>query len=283
MNKLKVTIAALLLTANLFGQNKSEEQAVVDEGKKLYRSEMASWYGTDVFFENFSDKRQSIGGYFSYEDGDSVNCLFFSNASTPKVLATISFDSTYNVKTAKVDGIERDFTPFENDFYSIRKNALALIYKDTLFKFYNNTNFNIIPLIEGNSKKVFVLTGTDQMGIVIFGNDYLITFDKNNEVKNKKQLHRNIIVQEYSSHETVDGNKVVGGIHTHLPETGNLITSTDICTLMLYSKLAGWETYTVVSDKYINIWTCATNSLAVVPKDVFDKIDKDQQKRNKKD
>ena len=282
MNKLKVTIVSLLLTANLYGQKNAEEQAVVDEGKKLYKSEMASWYGTDVFLAKYPDKRESIGGYFSYTDGDIEKCLFFSDAPTPKVLVTISFDSTYNVKTAKVDNTERNFTSFENDIYTIREKALDLIYKDTLFKTYKNTNLNLIPLIEGDSKKVFVLTGPEQNGVVIFGNDYLITFDKNNEVKSKKQLHRNIIVHEYSTDGKIDGNKVVGAIHTHLPETGDLITSTDICTLMLYAKFAGWETYTVVSEKYLNIWTCATNSLAVVPKDVIDKIDNDQQKRHKK-
>ncbi|MBL0063424.1 MAG: hypothetical protein IPP38_00045 [Bacteroidetes bacterium] len=272
----------LLLVTNVYSQQTKEEQSVVDEGKKLYKSEMASWYGTDVFLAKFPDKRESIGGYFSYADGEVEKCLFFSNATAPKVLAIISFDSTFNVKTAKVDNTEREFTSFENDIYTTRKTALALINKDTLFKTYKNTNLNLIPLIEGDSKKIFVLTGPEQNGVVIFGNDYLITFDKNNEVKSKKQLHKNIIVQEYSSNGKIDGNKVVGGIHTHLPETGNLMTSTDICTLMLYAKFAGWESYSVVSEKYYNIWTCATNSLAVVPKDVFDKINKDQEKRNKK-
>src|SRR5689334_9378884 len=40
---------------------------IVDEGKQLYRSEMASWYGTDVFLEQFKE-RDKIGGYFSYTD-----------------------------------------------------------------------------------------------------------------------------------------------------------------------------------------------------------------------
>jgi len=42
-------------------------------------------------------------------------------------------------------------------------------------------------------KKVYVLTGPQQNGVVIFGNDYLLTFDKNNKLTLKKQLHRNII------------------------------------------------------------------------------------------
>ncbi len=39
-------------------------QEITDEGIQLYRSEMASWYGTDVFVENYK-QRENIGGYFS--------------------------------------------------------------------------------------------------------------------------------------------------------------------------------------------------------------------------
>jgi hypothetical protein len=42
----------------------------------------------------------------------------------PKVIGTITFDSTYNIKTAKTDLTERDFTNSENDLYQIRKIAL---------------------------------------------------------------------------------------------------------------------------------------------------------------
>lgn len=38
-------------------------QPIVAEGKILYRSEMASWYGTDLFLEKFK-QTNTIGGYF---------------------------------------------------------------------------------------------------------------------------------------------------------------------------------------------------------------------------
>lgn len=270
MNKLTVTIATLLIATGLYAQKNAEEKAVVNEGKQLYRSEMASWYGTDIFIEKFPEKRESIGGYFSYADGDFTKCVFFSRETTPKVLATISFDSTYNVKLAKVDNADRNLTSLENDIYTIRKTALELINKDSLFKFYKNTSMNLIPIIDGDSKKVFVLTAPRNNGVVIFGNDYLITFDQNNKVSTSKQLHKNIMRIEYGASSDAKGNQIEGGVHTHLPETGNLITSTDICTLMLYQKFAGWKSYIVVSEKYTNIWNCKTNTLIVVPRDVAD-------------
>ena len=282
MNK-TLTIILTLITLSVFGQKNPTEEAqpIVDEGKSLYKSEMASWYGTDLFLENYKD-RENIGGYFSYTDNDIAKCIFFSKAENPKVIGTISFDSTYNLKTAITDLTERDFTQIENDLLQIRLIALEELNtnSDGLFKFYENTNPNIIPLINGQEKKVYILTGPQQSGVVIFGNDYLLTFDKNNKLSTKKQLHKNIIPIEYGN--TEDGKEVVGAMHSHLPETGDFITATDICTLMLYEKFAKWETYNVVSEKYLNIWNCETDQLTVISMDAVEKINKDQEKRKKK-
>lgn len=282
MNK-TLTIILTLITLSVFGQKNPTEEAqpIVAEGKLLYKSEIASWHGTDLFLENYKN-RQNIGGYFSYTNNDITKCIFFSKAENPKVIGTISFDSTYNVKTAKIDLTERDFTQTENDLYKIRKIAYDELNTnaDGLFKFYKNTNPNIIPLINGQEKSVYILTGPQQNGVVIFGNDYLLTFDNNNKLLTKKQLHKNIIQIEYG--KSVEGKDVVGTIHNHLPETGEFITSTDICTLMLYAKFANWKTHNVVSKEYLNIWNCETNSLTVIPMKIVEKINKDQEKRNKK-
>ena len=277
-----LTIILTLITVSLFGQTNPTEEAqpIVAEGKLLYKSEMASWYGTDLFLENYKNS-DNIGGYFSYTENDISKCVFFSKSDNPKVIGIISFDSTYDVKTAKTDLSERDFTSNENDLFVIRKIALSEANSDTLFKTYNNTNLNFIPVIDGNEKKVYVLTGPQQNGVVIFGNDYLLTFDKNNKLTIKKQLHKNIIAINYGGKEE-EGKQIEGAIHSHLPETGDFITATDICTLMLYEKFAKWKTHMVVSKKYVSIWNCETDQLSVITMDADDKINNDQEKRNKK-
>lgn len=259
-----LTLALILLTTNISGENNltDEAKSIVAEGKLLYKSEMASWYGTDLFLENYKN-RENIGGYFSYLDNDVAKCVFFSNAQTPNVIGTISFDSTYNVKTAKVDLEERNFTKKEHDLYEIRKTALDELKtnSDYFFKFYQNTNPNIIPLINEQEKKAYVLTGSKNHGIVIFGNDYLLTFDENNTLIEKKQLHNNIIPIEYGAKD------VKATMHSHSPSSGDFITATDICTLMLYGKLAQWEKHYVFSGKYLNIWNCETDELTVILKE----------------
>lgn len=277
-----VLAATILMIFNLttYSQTNPTEEAqpIVAEGKRLYQSEMASWYGTDLFLEKYSD-RSNIGGYFSYVENGVAKCVFFSKEDKPKVIGTIAFDSTYNTKTATTDLTERNFTAFENDIYTIRKIALAAINADTLFKSYPNTSLNLIPLIQGDDKKVYVLTGPRQNGVIIFGNDYLLRFDKSNQLVSKKQLHKNIIPIQVKEE---DENESVGAMHSHLPETGEFMTATDICTLMLYSRFTKWKQHNVVSKKYLNIWNCETRQLTVIPMGALDKINQDQENSDKK-
>ena len=257
-----------------------KNDSIVQEGKALYQSEMASWYGTDIFLEVFKD-HDKIGGYFSYPQGNAATCVFFSREDAPKIIGTIKFDSSYSLQTAVTELSERDFLPEEYQLYKMRKKAQQMIRNDTFFVSYNNTALNMIPVIYKGQQKVYVLTGPKKSGIVILGNDYLLTFDNNFELLEKKRLHMNIITIDYTQ-KAEDGSKVVGAAHTHLPETGDCMTVTDVCTLMLYQKFAGWETHTVVSKNYISFWNCKTNTLFSITRQAMNKINNDQKKRNKK-
>jgi len=260
--------------STLLAQDHRLTDSIVAEGKKLYRSEMASWYGTDIFVEKFKEQRKNLSGYFSYADHDRTSCVFYSKGDNPQVMATISFDSTYEVATAQVDGNSRELTPYEKDMYLIRKMAMEVINADSMFRSYPNTSLNLIPIIDGEQKKVYVLTGPQDVGVIIIGNDYLLTFDKNNNLLTKKQLHRNILPFKYGQEKDE-----FGGIHTHLGETGDYITATDICTIMLYSKFAKWKSHIVMSEKYVSIWNCDSNSLAVLTREAWERISEDQKKR----
>ncbi|MGC4021706.1 MAG: hypothetical protein QM734_07065 [Cyclobacteriaceae bacterium] len=272
MRAILILILTSALWINCLAQSK-EEMEVVAEGTKLYKVEMASWYGTDIFLEKLKSRRQNIGGYFSYLVNDKSICVFFSKGDKPKILGTFTFDDTYNVKTAGIDSTERELTTDEFDLMTIRQSALAAYRSDTLFKTYRNTNPNFIPLIDELGKRVYVLTGPKSQGVMIFGNDYLIRFNAKNELKEKRRLHKNIISTEYGNE---DGKIAIGGMHTHLPETGDLITATDICTLMLYEKFAKWKQYYVMSKNNVSIWNCSRDQLTVLTKEAWDKMKNDK-------
>lgn len=273
-----------LLNFDVFGQVNLNELArpIVAEGKLLYKSEMASWHGTDLLLKEFKD-RSIIGGYFSYTEGDTSRCIFFSKETEPRVLGMVSFDQAFDISTAKINLTERNLSSSERSLFKIRKLALEEVNIDTLFKTYNNTNLNLIPIVNENSKKVYVLTGPTVSGVVVIGNDYLLTFDSDDRLIEKKKLHNNILPIYYEGKEMA-GKDIESAMHTHLPETGDFITATDICTLMLYQKYAKWKTHNVVSTKYFNIWNCETNELLVLTMEAMKKITENQdlQKRRRK-
>ncbi|UMQ41080.1 hypothetical protein MKS83_16965 [Chryseobacterium sp. Y16C] len=271
-----LAVLFILFAVSFEAQNLEKiSKEINEEGIALYRSEMASWYGTDLFIANYG-KKENIGGYFSYID-DVPKCIFFSKDQ--KVIGTISFPTNYDPKNANLDLKERDFTRVEAEYFTIRQNALKRIQNDTIFKVYKNTNFNIVPLIKNKVKKVYVLTGPSVNNIVVFGNDYLITFDNKNEVKNVEKLHNSIIVQNIHDEKT---GKTIGGAHTHILENWLAITPTDICTLMLYQKFTDWGSYFTTSKKYTSIWN-ANNSLTIMKTEDFEKLnDKAREEENNK-
>lgn len=61
-------------------------------------------------------------------------------------------------------------------------------------------------------------------------------------------------------------------MHNHQAETGDFITATDICTLMLYEKFTNWKNHIVLSKNYASIWNCKTNELQIISAEAFNKM-----------
>jgi len=271
---MKRTLFLLIMPATLsaIGQQIPTEQIqpIIAEAKLLYNSEMASWLGSDLFYENY--KKDDVGGYFSYSDSGFTKCIFYSNAERPKVIGAVRFDTTYDSGSAGLDLNERDFTPTENEFYQLREKALDEIDADTLFKLYPNTDLNLVPVINGNERKVYVLTVSQQDSVVLLGNDYLLVFNFGNKVLLKKKLHQDLIPVYY---DEKNGKQAEEARHTHSPESGDFITATDICTLMLYEKFMKLKTYRVDSKRYLSTWNCETGQLTVMAKSTEEKANQD--------
>lgn len=272
MKAVSILILALLLSAHSIAQEKDLVKiadSIENEGKVLFKSEWASWYGTDIFSAKCESRRAIAGGYISYDNGKGLTNIFFSKGDDPVVLSTISFGYDFNADNYQLDTTNRKFTRTEKELFAIRQTAIKEIYKDTsFFRNYSNAELNPVPVIHNNIKRVYVLTGTTAHGVILFGNDYLIGFDENNAIISKKRLHKNLIPVFFST----DKSKIqISGMHTHLPETGEFITATDICTLMLYEKFTTWNQHIVLSKNYASIWNCKTNELTIKTMEEYQK------------
>lgn len=269
----KIFVFSILLCVsigNLLCNSTEDSQPILEEGLYLYRLERASWYGTDLFLSKYNNYHY-LGGYFSYTDSSNTKCVFFSNSLVPEVIGLVEFDSTFNSKTAKINLESRKLTNFESDLFLMRERALKEAKTDTLVKTYNNTNLNFIPIIKNNKKYLYIITGTSSSEYIYLGNDYLFQFDDNNEIVSKKKIHSDLIPIKY----TVESDKKLKGnesFHNHFKETGDFITATDICTLLLYKEFTKWKTHNVISEKYLNIFDLEKKTIFVMPIEDLKKI-----------
>ncbi len=185
MKKLIILILAII-SLNAYSQNKESEK-VLNEGKLLYRLEKGSWYSTDLFLADYPKKRDSIGGYLSYEKDNNIYSIFFSRYDKNKVLARYKFDSIPKENAIKIE-LNKKTTELENNLIVIRQDAKNRTSenKDNFFKFYQKTALNFIPVITNNERRVFIITGPQIYGVVLLGNDYVLTYNKKKKFKKKK-------------------------------------------------------------------------------------------------
>lgn len=297
LNKIKKTTLIIILTLipffnnNMYSLDKKtaieSNDKIIEEGKMLFNTEISSWYGSEIFQENYKGDKSKVGGYFSYysKDKNQFINVFYSNDNSPKIIHTIRFQNesqdieaskkntnkeninkeTVNKDNVKKESIVRDMTDFENDLFIMRKKTLDLMPKDTIFKNYDNTNINVIPFVYNGEKKVYLITVPKIPNIVTLGNDYEIIFDKNNNISSKKRLHTDILAVDY-------GNDKNRGItyHTHLKSTGDYFTVTDIASLLLFGKTAGWLQHYLISENWVTMWDISNEKFTIKTKKEFD-------------
>lgn len=268
-------ILILSLTSISFGQ---ETDKILEEGKLLYRLEKASWYGTDDFLARFSNKRDSIGGYLSYvDDKNQVVNIFLKKGNPYHILVRYHFDSIPETKPIMIDSLNYVATQTEIDLITIRQDAVQQISdnSDNFFTFYKNTSLNPIPLINKKEKKVFILTGPQISNLVIIGNDYLLTYDNKNRFVKKEKIHQSMLQYPYKSDKSE--NKLESTYHSHI--LSDCISSTDICTLLLYKDYVEWKQHYVISKKYVSIFDLEKENLVIITKKAWDKINKHQNEK----
>jgi hypothetical protein len=277
---MKKNVIFLFLLFNLTLISYSQEtQKILEEGKLLYRLEKASWYGTDDMLVRFTDLRENIGGYLSYEsENHKVVNIFFSKTNPYEILFRYYFDSLPQVKPYQIDTTNHIASQYEYDLITIRQEALNQIKvnKDDFFTFYKKTSFNLIPLIKNGKKRVFIITGPSNSGVVIIGNDYLLTYNKKNKFKKRIKIHQTMLKLPYKSEDTTNQLKLT--VHSHV--LSDCISSTDICTFLLYKEFVEWKQHYVISKKYVSIFDFETENLVILPKKAWENFYKDKNPKN---
>lgn len=242
------------------------------KGKKLYNQEITAWQATDEYVAMHANSvPTNTGGYFSYPLNDAYICVFYSNDSNVKVLASFRFDSTATL--TKKDLSTRDFTEIERTYYKVRKKALELAYANNFFAQYKNIEFNVIPQIDNAGARAYLLTPSMEPGTILFGNDYLITFDKDLKPVSKNKLHNDLTplavndtnnIKHFINPDDPPSYNNLVSLHIHKEGDSEFMTETDICTLMLYGHNDIWRYHASVSKNYMSSWDCKDNKLVIL-------------------
>lgn len=232
--------------------------SVVTEAKKLYCARVAVNYANNWLQNQGSQWENNAGGSFSYGEDSGQKCIVFSNEEHPKVLATFYFSGKPAMEKIQVDTTFRLFTAYEQDMYSIKKQAQQQVSTNKLFHREVNTSWTIVPLIDQDSKRVYVFAGSQASGTVVFGNDYLLTYDENNQLFAARQLHQNTIPLNYRQDKDYDP---ITTVHSHSGCAASCLTATDICTVMLYEKCANWKKHMVISKTHVSVWDCEKDEM----------------------
>lgn len=268
---IRITIIIILISSFVAFSQSDEVQKIENEGKLLYRMEMASWYATDYMFANLSYKTDSLGGYLSYEnENNNITTIFYNRFDSLEVIIRFEFDSIPKPEPISVVTTNSRATEKEEDLIMISIDTRNRAYssENDFFKFYDKTGLNFIPLINENKRCVFVLTGPRESGYIIIGNDYKLEYNDENELIGKTKLHNSMIKIPYKS--DIEGDAAKWSFHTHI--VTEYITSTDICTLLMYKEFVEWEQHIVMNDKQVSLFDLERESLFTLTREAWERI-----------
>lgn len=260
-----VIICLLFLLSNAFADSlDSVKTEIMEEARLLYRLEKASWYGTDYFTQYDMERLGRPGGYLSYPDGDKVITIFFDRNDSTKILARYTFEWIPRKHPISVDKQNEKASAVERELIALRQKAFWQIMdgRDTLFHFYKDVQFNIIPLANNSSKRVFIISGTNTTGSIPIGGDYLLTYSSELALIKEQQLHKSLLWIQNEGGEA--------SLHSHV--LSDFITSTDICTILLYKDYIKWKSHMVISKNFVSLFDVEKELLIIMTRENFDKI-----------
>jgi len=265
MKKILFSLLSVCFGIMAYAQDNFQSQAksIIGEGINIYQMEMANWISPKLFAAKYKGK-EKIGGNLSYLEAGKTKTIFFTKGEKPKVLGTVVFDPAFNDEQTQVDLMLRDLTPSEKELHILLANASKTITDVGFFPVPSNSVLRVIPVIENGDRKVYVMAQSNKTGAVIFGNDFLLSYDSKLNLTDKRALHKNLAVVTYDPEAGRENNS--SSSHAIVGEKSDFPTSTDIATLLLYEKMTKWSQHTFISENNIFFWDYASRNIQVMPK-----------------
>ena len=300
----------------MFAQRKHEKQKnqILTEGLALYTMILANWTSNDLYYEN-EFNTDYVKGYLSYKDKDTLRTIFWreidttsaeykaknfqqvgdTSAITAKnsktvndlrmIVKTIGYARmVVSKKNGKIDEAEREPTEKEKMLMDFRAMTYKEINSDTsFFKHYAGVSMKAIIMEAGKQIKVFVYSTTTKEGVVPIGGDFILLYDKKEKtLVEKTDLHKDFIfISTQFKGKAYEASKATE--HSHKEGAADLITPTDIATLLLYKSQLEWDEHQVVAGKYTCVFTLVDKNLTIIPTSEFQYLKKKKSKQDEEE
>jgi len=245
MKIVSILIILVTITFNVKSQDVNLQlkfDSIVIEANLLYNYEKAVWNSTDLLMANRKLKR-NYGGYIVYHANDTISVTFIDKTKKSRI-AKYSFVNSELNKPIKTSFEVTKLNSVEQELLDIKIKILNQL-SDSKYEFVIPKGFNpnLVLIKEKSEFKLYVLMGTNESGIIPFGNDYLYRTDLKGNISSWKKFHSRMIPAQS---EIPGIGKVISATHSHL-RTTPYITATDICTFRLYAHFTELKEFQVYS------------------------------------
>jgi len=244
---MKFFILTLLvgISFNAFAQENDLEVkmgSIIQEANQLYSYEKAVWNSTDLLMKN--KKLKSLyAGYVVHHSSDTINVSMLG-VGHKEVIARYRFLQSNMSSPIESDLKSSAISKNEKELLDIKQKIteqLAEAKYEVMIPQDYNPNLVLMKGVEGY--KLYILMGTNESGIIPFGNDYLFKADVKGSIIEWKKFHSSMIPVQS---ERQGFGEIASAIHSHL-RTTPYITATDICTFRLYAQYIGINEFSVYS------------------------------------
>ncbi|MEP2668686.1 MAG: hypothetical protein ABJH04_06820 [Cyclobacteriaceae bacterium] len=231
----------------LFGQDLEQvSNEILQDGIQMYRNERASWISTDYIPEK---DKSLVNGYFTYFNGENFISIYF-DPSNKNAVYKFTFQPMGEIDIEMLKTEQNiPLTKMELGILKVRKKAVGLSvmwYKQ--FGYTQIVNPNVIIHKTSPQYEVYVIPGAKIPDLIPIGGDLRMTFKSDGELDKIDAIHNNLIPFEAET----SGKVYLSHEHKGRRLEKEYITSTDICTLLLYRDYVMEEKHTVVHRKFIS-------------------------------
>lgn len=223
--------------------------SIMAEGVLLYGYEKISWMTSDSM-QTHCKKLQDIGRYTVYEDEGVLTCIFTDRKEENVVFCgkgkvdELPFGLQWSNEVRPITAGEKDAINTMNKCFE----KISAGYGDSIYNVKSaQGQINIDIIKKKNGYRVYILQGTTIMGVIPYGNDYIIDFDKNFNITSFNRCHKTYLAIPVESTDSIKTT-----VHSHTPDNP-YISVTDVCTSLLYGRdLYGIKQFMVVSTHFSN-------------------------------